>query len=312
MPTALERATDRSNRKLANHGLNPDGAPIDPANIGNDDEGNEDDEGQGAPLNRARQAPAGDEALRSEINDLRTQLTALNGRVAPSQRDAETYRSLYSAEQTARQTENQNLTNQINALRDQLETRNTSVAVEELLTEDERAAMDPGTLTVITKIADAIAKRHAPKIDARAEAMKVLDERDAQRVTNHRNQVMSDPTRELHKLGQLAYDPEFIKWSQEEDNDVDSVVSSLFAARSTEEIDRYSKIVCKRIAAFRARTKETPPTDPRPSLSSHMRRSEGPKLTSAQRLAREQEAKNLSRSRNPADRARALKILEEL
>lgn len=310
MPTAQELAKERETRKLALAGLdqegNPlldaDGNPIAPNGngngndaIGNDDSNDDDDDAA---------------TMRQRILDLERQLVAANGRAVPSQQQADEYRRLWQQEVTSRQQEQSTLQEQIDSLRTQLESTPTAFDVDSVLNEEEQAAIDPALMQTVIKLADAIATRKAPKIDVRTETLRALEEREASKVTSYRNRILNDPARGLHQLGALSTDPEFTEWLQEDDNDMDSVVNSLLAARSTEEVDRYAKIVAKRIVKFKERTK--PPIDTRTSLGQHMRRSPKQKLTEAEVQAKVNEAKQLARSRNPADRQKAQQILNDL
>ena len=325
MPTPLEIARDRETRKLRQHGLTPDGKPVN-QNPANDPADDDDD----APLNLGGGDPAddllgddppnlggdpngdgGENSLQAQVADLQRQLLALQGRVGPAQRSADENRQLAQLEREQRERERAELQARIDALEEQLARKTEPFSLQSVLSEDEIRDIDPLVLSAATKIAEALVKKNIPKVDVRAETLKTLQERETQRVAQYRVKVLSEPTRGLHKLAQLAYDPEFIAWSREDDNDVDSVVASLMAASSTEEIDRYAKIVAKRINAFQTR-KKAPPTDARPSLSGHMRRGERPRLTEAEINAKINQAKQLARSRNPADRAKAQAILNDL
>lgn len=317
MPTALELAQQREARKLRQHNLDPDtGRPANdggdadddaPINLGSDADDDDDLLGDDPP------ARGGGGNLEQELAELRRQLAALTGRVGPAQAQVEEYRGMLRAEQERRERERNDLQAQIQALQEQLEERNASAPLdlESVLSEDERRDIDPLVLNAAVKIAEAMAKRTMPKVNVKAEALSVIQEREAQRVVQYRTKVLTDSTRGLHQLAQLAYDPEFIAWSKEDDNDVDSVVTSLMSAQSTEEIDRYAKIVAKRINAFKNRKKATS-TDARPSLGGYMRRGERPRLTESEIQDKINEAKQLARSRNPADRKRAEQILNDL
>ena len=319
MATALEIAKQREEDKLRRAGLGPDGRPL---AAGNDNRGggdNDDDDEeelerqrlQDEEDERQRQQAQGGGDQAAEIVELRRQLAALQGRVAPAQQTGDEYRRLWEGERQARAQTEAELRTQIEALQRTVEAATPAFSVNSILTAEEIQDIDPLVLSAMTKIAEGIAKNTAPKIDVRASTLQVLDEREKERVVQHRNRVMTDPTRGLHQLGQLAYDPQFLAWSREDDNDVDSVITSLLSATSTEEVDRYAKIVAKRIAKFQSRNK-APPTDARASLSGHMRRSEPSRMTDAERQVKLNEAKNLSRSRNPADRVKAQQILNDL
>lgn len=295
MPSPLEiAAKEREDRKLLKAGFNPDGTRIEA-------EENEETEETAPPAKSAREI------------ELEAQLAALHGRVAPSQQQADEYRRMLTTEQDARRMETKQRDDEIKALRESLEERNTSINIEEILSEEERADLDPTMLKTIAKLADAIAKKRAPKVDTRAETLRILAERDAQNVVDYRQRVLTDPTRGLHQLGTLAYDPAFVAWSEDEDNDVNSVVTSLLNAKSTEEVDRYARIVAKRITKFKEH-KNVPQqqTDTRPALGTHMRREAAQKLTEEQVNQKLAQAKQLARSSSLADQKKAKELLAEI
>ena len=336
MPTALERAKMQEERRLARAGLNPDGSPMNPTqrlsamaasrdddddddddrNDDDDDRNDDDDDGRngngdGRNGNGATGSDADDPAeLRRQLAKLQADLAAANNRAAPEQQRAQEMRDLWQASERARIEAEQRAQQQIEALQAQLDAQRPAFDIRNVLSEEEISVFDESTLSAIVKISESIAKASVPKIDARSEALKVLEERDAAKVINYRNKVLNDPTRGLHQLSQLAHDPAFQAWSQEDDNDMESVVTSLLNAKSTEEVDRFAKIVAKRITKFKERT--SPPTDTRTSLGNGMRRSGKPRMTEAEVNAKLKEATQLSRSRNPADREKAQRILNDL
>jgi hypothetical protein len=319
MATFLELAKQREARKLAMAGLKPDGTPMDDtASRGGGNGGNVDDEGgdegdEGEDEGDEGGGEGGGDSTAQEIEQLRRDLAAMQGRIAPVQRDVEDYRQRFTTEREAREREVRERDEQIALLRKELESAATPLSPADLLTEDELKDIDPRLAELVVKLADQIAQKRAPKINARAEALQVLEEREKTRVTEHRQKVLTDPARGLHQLGQLAYDPKFIAWSQEEDNDVERVVNSLLNAKSTEEIDRYAKIVAKRIAKFKDSSKGTrQPTDPKASLGEHMRRGDKPRLSQQEINKKLAQAKSLARSSSPADRKRAQAILSEI
>jgi hypothetical protein len=313
MPTALELAKQKEARKLALAGLNPDGTPMDNGGPGNGGADDDDDRGDGNDDNDDDddRGPAGDEpSLREQIKALQRQLEAANGRAGPEQQRASEYQTLWQKSEAERLRREQELSTEISALRTQLESVNNTFDPAEVLTPEEIEAIDPGLLQTVVKLADKLAQRRAPKIDVRSEALRVVEEREAKKVENYRAQVLNDPARGLHQLGALTHDPEFIAWVKEDENDIDSVVNSLLNAKSTEEVDRYAKIVSKRIVKFKERTKRPP--DAKTGLGGHMRREPKPKLTAAETQAKLNEAKALSRSRNPVDRQKAQQMLNSL
>lgn len=313
MPTAIERAQERERRKLVAAGIDPDSGGL----LGNNPDGDPDgDPDDGDPAANRRPPANGDqtaeeiEELRQQLAERERQLAALQGRVAPSQQQADEFRTLWQESERQRQIREREQQEQIEALQAQLDASRPAFDINSILTEEDRATFDQSTIDLVVRVADGIAKARVPKIDPRAETLKVLQEREQQRVDDYRRRVLTDQTRNLHKLSELSYNPEFQSWAREEDNDMESVVNSLLNAKSTEEVDRFAKIVDRRIAKFKERTKQ--PTDARTSLGNGMRRNPAPKLTDAEVQEKLAKAKVLARSRNPADRAKAQQILDEL
>jgi len=303
MTTFAQQAREREIAMLRRKGLGPDGKPLNADGSAADGDGDDGDDGTPLPQLTADQ---------QEIANLRQQLTAANGRAAPAQQSTEEYRQLWETERRARGESEADLTARLKQLQDQLDAAKPGFELSQILTEEEISDIDPVVLAAMTKIATSMVKNAAPKIDVKTATLQVLAERDAQKVVNHRVRVMSDPTRGLHHLAQLAYDPLFIAWSREDDNDVDSVITSLLSANSTEEVDRYANIVAKRITKFRDRSKGAQSTDTRTSLGSHMRREEKPRRNDADVQAVINKAKSLARSSSPTDRAEAKKLLDSL
>ena len=324
MPTAAEIAQQQADRRLARAGLKPDGSPLNgvkPTGVVVDDNlEDETDEERDEEDEEELEAAGGDDgegddARAQEIADLRQQLAAMQGRLAPTQRDAEDFRRLLQGEQLRNQQLQAQRDREIQELRDQLEQRNSQISVEDVLTDEDREGIDPAMLQVVLKLADAVAQKRAPKVNARAEALAAMEERDQAKVNEHRNKVLTDPARGLHQIADLAYDAKFNAWCKEDDNEVDSVLQSLLNAKSTEEIDRYARIVSRKIAKFKEggkASRTTPNADARTRLAAGMRRNPDPKMTSAEADAKFAEAKRLSRSSNPADRAKAATILADI
>jgi hypothetical protein len=308
MPTALELAQQREADKLRRSGLNPDGTPMQQTqpNARDDEDDQDDDDQDDDP------APNRMTAEQQEIADLRRQLAMMQGRVAPAQQGQEEYRQLWEGERQARVNTEAQLRAQLDALQAQIDASKPGLQLDQILTPEEIQDIDPLVLAAMTKVATAVAKTAAPKVDVKTATMQVLAEREAEKVVQHRTKVMSDPTRGLHQLAQLAYDQDFIAWSREDDNDVDSVITSLLKATSTEEVDRYAKIVAKRITKFRERNSDRQPPDTRTALGSHMRRDVNAKKTAAEVTALVNKAKSLARSPRAEDRAEAKRILDSL
>lgn len=245
-----------------------------------------------------------------EIEDLRQQLAAVSGRVAPSQQQAEEYRRLYDEERRARERERDALEQRI---RDFEEERATAFDPAEVLSEEELELYDPAQLELMAKIAQAAAKKSSARIDIRAETNKILAEREAQAVNSHREDWLTDPRKGLHRLSTLAHDPHFVDWTNREGNeDFDPLVRSLLAARTAAEVDRYAKAVAKRVAKYNEqRNGKTSTTDANTSLHRGMQRRPS-RQSDGDIEAMLAQAKQLARSRNPADRKKAQDILNSL
>lgn len=254
--------------------------------------------------------------LEAEIERLRQQLDAANGRAAPAQRQAEEYRSLFDEERRAREQERHARDQEIAELREQLEARQAEISLDELLTEEERDLMDPAQLQVFKKLAEAAARRAAPKVDVRGETARFLQEREAQRLKAYREDVLTDPRKGVSALATLAGDPAFQEWTAQEDNeDFDPLVRSMLSATTEREIDRYAKAVAKRITKFnehRAGGKSAARADARTSRVAAAMQRRPRRLTDDEIGDKLNEAKQLARSRNPKDRQRAKEILDAI
>ena len=327
MPTAAELAAERQAAKMRRSGLDPEGNPLEDESGLQEGEEIEQEPTSGSD-DEIEQEPAGAgtggsddevERLRQELQQTREEFSSLRGRLAPTQQDLEHYRQETRRLQIQLQAREAEREREIEELRKQLEERSAKLDVNDLLTEEERADLDPALLNTVVKLADEIAKRRAPKVDVKAEALRALEERDQQRVRQYRDQVLVDPGRGLHQLHALSTDPRFIAWTKEDDNDLESTLNSLLSARSTEEVDRYARIASRKIAQFNAQSKA--PTgarkdkpagaDANTRLHSGMRRQPDQRLNDAQRNDKLAEAKRLARG-SAADRKKAQAILDSL
>src|SRR5699024_6843877 len=186
-------------------------------------------------------------ARQMEIEKTRQQIEALQGRVAPAQRQAEEFRTMYeSAEQRAKR-EREQFESQINELREQLE---SNMDPTEFLSEDERMLFDDEQLNVMGKLVNETVKRRTPKIDVAAAARQALEEQAKQQVAQYREASLNDSRRSLGSLQILANDSTFVSWVNENDDSFDPLVRSFLAASSEREVDRYAKAIEKRIAKF--------------------------------------------------------------
>ncbi|KMQ97343.1 hypothetical protein RF55_2316 [Lasius niger] len=315
--TREDIAKEHARRKLARAGLDAQGNPSEA-----DSEVQENDILE-QPASSAEEVQEEDTApqtnpFEARVQQLELQLAAANGRVGPTQAELEDYRRANTELRQQLSSRETNLQQEIQRLQSELEDRNAQVNLEELLDPDEREAFDPALLSVVTKVADAIAKKRAPKVDVRAETLKLLQERDTARVNEYRNRVLTDPTRGLHQLASLSQDQRFHQWTADDENDMEGPVRMLLAATSTEEIDRYQRIISRKIDKFKTTLKtpasrqESNPADAASRIAAGMRRNPESKMSEAEVQAKLNEAKRLSRSSSRADRAKAQSIINSL
>lgn len=263
--------------------------------------------------------PGDDEAqaladARREIEQVKQQMAAIQGRLTPAQQQGEEYRQLYTSERSERERERATLNEQIEALNARLNEVGQNTALEELLTDDERDMFDPAQIKVMAKLADSIAARRMPKVDIKAETLKALDERNAKQVLEYRNEYLSDPQRGLADLSVLANDPKFQTWlNAEENDDFDPLVSAFLGAASTREIDRLGKAVARRVAKFKQANKKSTGFDaPTSSPKTGGMTRKPPNVSEEEMASRLREAKRLARSRNPTDRKKAQELLSSV
>lgn len=251
-----------------------------------------------------------------EIAALRQQLDAANGRAAPAQRQSEEFRRLYEEERRSREHDRMELNRQVAMLQEQLNARQVETSLDELLSPEEREIIDPMQLDIIKKVASAVVNTAAPKVDVQAETAKYLQKREAEKVQRYREDLLTDPRKGLTTLAALAEDPKFISWTSEEGNeDFDPLVRSMLTATTESEIDRYAKAVAKRVAKYYESRNTTHTgtrsTDARTSLNRAMQRR--PRQLSNDEMGDKlAQAKQLARSRNPADRKKAQDILNSI
>ncbi len=320
MATATEMAQERAEAKLRRAGLNPQGTPLDePSGTGGDDYEDLDP----AEADEVFQPSSEDDEkalLRSEIEAVRQQLSALQGRVAPAQQELELQRTEARVLRQRLEQAERDRQDEIERLKQELEEKRNPLDLKDLVDENDLQNFDAETLQIFAKIADKVVQRRTPKIDARAEALRALQERDEQRVQTYRERVLLDPARGLHNLDALSRDPRFMQWAQSDDVDLDSTLNSLLRARTEDDVDRYAKIASRKIAQYNAQSKSqagsnrSAPsgTDPNVRLTAGMRRGSVQRETDAQRDAKLAEARRLSRSSNLHDRNKAKAILESI
>lgn len=327
MATHADIAKRQAERKLRMAGLNSDGNPIDGQDDRDDDDRDDRDDDDQDDRDDDDQDQHGDrndddsddhDDLRQQVRALTQQLSAMQGRVAPAQQDLEDLRRVASTQRQQLDSERQSYESQINELRAQLEKRQLEeIDPADFLSEDERADLDPQVLKALTKMAGGLVQRMTPKVDIRSETLRILQEQEQNRIKQHRQKVLTDSKYGLQKLSTLANDPRFLAWAQKDDNEVDSAVNSLLSATSTEEIDRYARILQRKLTRYQEEQKDPAsrrnnPASPRNTLAAGMRRSAGKKLTDSEMQQKLQEARRLARSPKQSDRDAAQKILDSL
>lgn len=292
MPTIAEIAAAQEARKLRLAGLNPDGTPIEKADDQPDDANDQPDDADDQPDDADDQKPDQESELRKRIAQLERERDAALGRLVPAQQESETARRLWLEAQRDRDEQVARMQAEIQALQSQ--SKPAEIDLSEILSEEEIADLDPVALKAMQKIARAQAERLVPKIDTKAEVLKTLNERELEKVEKHRNMVLTEPSRGLHKLSQLLSDSDFQEWYQQEDNILDSVMNSLVSAKTTEAVDRYAKAAAKKLQEFYSRNR--PSTDPKTSLERHARREAPKKLSVDDVKAKLAEANRLTRA----------------
>ena len=311
MPTPLElaqAAEARKNRMAAKNNpppddndddLNPDDDDLNP----DDDDLNPDDD----DLN-----PGGSNDDR--IDKLQRDFRAMTERVAPLQRQSEQMRDLWQQERIARDADKARHEAELQALRDQLSSKQfDDIDISDALSEEELELLDPDMAKLLTKLTKTAVKRMTPNIDVKGEVARVLQEQEAVRVSEHRRRILVDPKKGLHKLADLSYNPTFANWAKE--TGMESFVASLMSSTSTEEVDRFAKIIASKLNDWHVEAKggkKAPETNGKPAVGHHMRRQAQGSLTEKELAAKTDEIKRLARSRNPADRKQAQILMQEL
>lgn len=251
--------------------------------------------------------------LEKELKQLRDQNAALQGRLTPSQQKYEQYKSLYENEYNARAQEQSKYAQEIQQLKEQLNTsKPDDFNLEDVMSEEELEMFDRDTLEAIKKISSAAASRNRPNIDEKLD--RAFMQREQQSVEQYRNELLSSYNRPISELNQLAHNPEFRDWIEREENDdFEPLVNSFLKANSKSQIDKLAKSVERRIAKFKGGSDKSRSgsTDAKTSLDrANQRRPR--KLTESQLADKLNEAKRLSRSSSRADREKAKSILDKL
>lgn len=312
MPTPLELAQAAEARKLKMSGLTaqpPGSGELDPPpgdGDGDDDDliippGDDDDH---------ITPPSGDDRFDKLERDFR----AMSERVAPLQRQSEQLRDAWQQERIAREAEKARYEAEMQALRDQLNSKRLDdIDISDALSEEELELLDPEMAKLLTKLTKTAVQRLTPNIDVKGEVARVLQEQEAARVNEYRRRILVDPKKGLHKLADLSYNPAFATWAKE--TGMESFVASLMSSTSTEEVDRFAKIIASKLNDWYVEAKggkKAPEANSKPAVGNYMRR-QAPVSLSEKELAEKTETiKRLARSRNPADRKQAHALMQEL
>jgi hypothetical protein len=261
---------------------------------------------------------------KSEFEKLKADFQALQGRLAPSQRDADTFRGLY--ETSSRELEAERIANQakLDKLQQELaeatsarERKSIEAEIEDLLDEEDRATVDPAVLTVIKKVAGKFSAPKPQAFDADAEVEKALAAREKKNVDAHRNRLLADANTELGKLKALAQDPEFNAYC-EDNPEVDMTLTHFLHASTTADIDRYAKAANRLISVYRTGKSSTDSrvADPKSAstsvLQSALARTAAAKMSEEQLRAKTREFKQLIRNNTPESKAKAKLLMAEI
>jgi hypothetical protein len=325
-------AQQRAAEKLARRGLqtNPETGEIEPIRAAEPDEGSEDATQNVAATPTPASTPtptpaAGDDDLRVMFRKLQEDHEALKGRLAPAQRDADTYRGLYETSSRELNAARNSTQDELAGLRQQLEEATTArerksieAEIEELISDEDRAAIDPSVLAVIRKVVGKFGgTKAAPSVDHNVLVEKALAERERKTIDAHRNRMLADQNTEIGKLKALSQDADFNAYC-EENPEVDMTLTHFLHASTTADIDRYARAANRLISAYRTgkTPKEERAADPKSAggsvLQTALARTAAGKMSEEQLRAKTREFKQLIRNNDPESKAKAKKLMEEI
>jgi hypothetical protein len=271
-------------------------------------------------------AVANDQELRTMFAQLQADHEALKGRLAPAQRDADNYRGLYETSSRELNAAREQTQSELAELRLQLDEATTArerksieAEIEELISEEDRAAIDPSVLAVIRKVAGKFAGgKPAAAVDHNMLVEKALAERERKTIDAHRNRMLADQNTELGKLKQLSQDAAFNAYC-EENPEVDMTLTHFLHASTTADIDRYARAANRLISAYRTGktpTEATRAADPKSAggsvLQSALARTAAVKMSEEQLREKTREFKQLIRNNNPESKAKAKLLMAEI
>lgn len=271
--------------------------------------------------------PAADtKDYRAEYEKLQADFQALQGRVAPAQRDADTFKGLYETSsrelqvaREAKETEMADLRRQLEEATTARERKSIEAEIEELISDEDKAAIDPSVLALMRKVAGKFAGgKPSTEVDHDALVARALADRDKKTVDAHRNRMLADVNTELGKLKALSQDAEFNAYC-EENPEVDMTLTHFLHASTTADIDRYARAANRLISAYR--TGKTPAADTRAAdpksaggsvLQSALARTAAVKMSEEQVRQKTNEFKQLIRNKTPESKAKAAVLMAEI
>jgi hypothetical protein len=271
--------------------------------------------------------PAADtKDYKAEFERLQADFQALQGRVAPAQRDADTFKGLYEtssrelqAAREAKDAEMADLRRQLDEATTARERKSIEAEIDELISDEDKAAIDPSVIALMRKTMSKFAARPAPAaVDHDAIVARALAERDKKTVDAHRNKILADTNTEIGKLKALSLDPEFNAHC-EENPEVDMTLTHFLGATTTADIDRYARAANRLISAYRtgkAPAADTRTADPKSAggsvLQSALARTAAVKMSEQQYRQKMSKFKQLIRNKTPESKAAAAKLMAEI
>jgi hypothetical protein len=263
---------------------------------------------------------------KAEFEKLQADFQALQGRVAPAQRDADTFKGLYEtssrelqAAREAKDAEMAELRRQLDEATTARERKSIEAEIDELISDEDKAAIDPSVLALVRKTMTKFAARPSPAaVDHDAIVARALAERDKKTVDAHRNKILADANTEIGKLKALSTDPEFNAYC-EDNPEVDMTLTSFLHASTTADIDRYARAANRLISAYRtgkAPAADTRTADPKSAggsvLQSALARTAAGKMSEEQVRQKLAEFKQLIRNKTPDSKAKADRLMAEI
>ena len=255
----------------------------------------------------AEEPPAPNEE--DELTRLRNEFNALKGRAASSQRETDTLR-----QQLADQTRSHQalLDAQSEMTKADLQ-QATRQAAFDALTDEERENFDPELLDVMARMASSAAETRAKALDPRREFDGMMKEREAVSAKTHRDQLLTGGDPVLSQLPTLSSDQKFLTWL-EDNPSAEYNLNMLVSAKSKAEVDQLARKASREVQRYLSETNSPAPSGEesapaQSSLAAGLQRKGNNNLTPDQKEANLQLARQLSRSRNPEDRARAQQLI---